>query len=216
MFTTWSAWEITQSGTVSRTVTPSVCWITSFSDSRCCTFTAQITLIPASMSASTSSQRFRNLEPGTFVCASSSTSATVGRRASTASTSISRSVTPRYSIARVGTLSSPSSNAAVSARPWVSMKPTTTSTPRCRSACASVSMRYVLPTPAAEPMYTLSFPRSRRLTSLRNSALSPLSGRSMPEAIMALRARRPGGAGQCIGAAFPHDRRRERHDPRGR
>ena len=34
---------------------------------------------------------------------------------------------------------------------WVSMKPSTTSTPLSRSSCASSSIRHVLPTPAAAP-----------------------------------------------------------------
>ena len=97
-FTTWSAWPTTQSGTVSRTVTPSSRSSTSLSDSRCCTLTAEMTLMPSSSSSSTSCQRLPLRAPGTFVCASSSTIATCGRRAITASTSISSSVTPRYSI----------------------------------------------------------------------------------------------------------------------
>jgi len=46
----------------------------------------------------------------------------------------------------------PSMRAAVSLRSWVSMNPSTTSTPRFFRACDSSSMRYVLPTPAAKPM----------------------------------------------------------------
>ena len=58
-----------------------------------------------------------------------------GRRASIASRSISLSVWPRYSIAWRGMTSSPSSSVSVSARPWVSTTPTTTSTPsRCALA----------------------------------------------------------------------------------
>ncbi len=88
----------TQSGTVSRTVTPSVSWMTSLSDSRCWTLTAEMTLIPSSSNATTSSHRLPRPAPGTFVWASSSTIATCGRRAMTASTSISSSTTPRYSM----------------------------------------------------------------------------------------------------------------------
>ena len=62
---------------------------TSLSDSRCWTLSVEITVIPASSSSSTSCQRFSFRDPGTFVWASSSTSATCGRRARTASTSIS-------------------------------------------------------------------------------------------------------------------------------
>ncbi len=50
----------------------------------------------------------RGREPGALECASSSMSATVGRRAITASTSISSTITPRYSIRRRGTTSRPS------------------------------------------------------------------------------------------------------------
>ena len=54
--------------------------------------TAEITSIPASSISSTSCQRFSLREPGTLVCANSSTRAISGRRASTASTSISSKV----------------------------------------------------------------------------------------------------------------------------
>src|SRR5450756_3139942 len=68
--------------------------------------------------------------------------------------------------------------AAVSARPWVSTKPTTMSIPRPRIASASSSIRYVLPTPAACPRYTFRFPRfGSREASLRNASGS---GRSFP------------------------------------
>src|SRR5664280_1095430 len=61
--------------------------------------------------------------------------------------------------------------AAVSARPCVSTKPTTTSIPRSRIACASSSIRYVLPTPAACPRYTFRFPRfGSREASFRNAS----------------------------------------------
>src|SRR5664280_3329658 len=61
--------------------------------------------------------------------------------------------------------------AAVSARPCVSTKPTTASIPRSRIACASSSIRYVLPTPAACPRYTFRFPRfGSREASLRNAS----------------------------------------------
>ena len=60
--------------------------------------TVEITSIPASSSSSTSCQRFSLREPGTLVCASSSTSATSGLRARIASTSISSNVVPRYSM----------------------------------------------------------------------------------------------------------------------
>ncbi len=61
-------------------------------------FTVVMTEIPASISSRTSCQRFSwRPEPGTLVWASSSTSATVGFRARTASRSISSKVDPRYS-----------------------------------------------------------------------------------------------------------------------
>ena len=68
-------------------------------------FSVEMTVIPASSSSSTSCQRFSFRDPGTFVCASSSTSATSGLRARIASTSISSNVVPRYSIVRRGTTS---------------------------------------------------------------------------------------------------------------
>ncbi len=58
--------------------------------------TVVITSIPASSSSSTSCQRFSLREPGTFVWAYSSTSATAGARARTASTSISSKSAPRW------------------------------------------------------------------------------------------------------------------------
>ncbi len=57
--------------------------------------TAEITSIPAASSSSMSCQRFSFRLPGTLVCASSSTSATSGRRARTASMSISVKLAPR-------------------------------------------------------------------------------------------------------------------------
>ena len=91
----WSARRTTASGIVSRCLMPVICSTTSLSDSRCWMLSVEMTSIPASSSSSTSCQRFSLREPGTFVCASSSTSATSGRRARTASTSISSNVVPR-------------------------------------------------------------------------------------------------------------------------
>ncbi len=65
--------------------------------------------------------------------------------------SISPSGTPLYWIVRRGITSTPSSSAAVSARPWVSTMPQTTSMPSARSRFASRSMATVFPTPAAIP-----------------------------------------------------------------
>ena len=72
--------------------TPVIRSTTSLSDSRCWMLTVEITSMPAASSSSTSCQRFSLREPGTLVWASSSTSATSGRRARTASTSISSNV----------------------------------------------------------------------------------------------------------------------------
>ena len=86
---TWSAARTIASGTVSRCGTPVIFSTTSLRDSRCWMLTAEITSIPASSSSSMSCQRFSLREPGTLVCANSSTRAISGRRASTASRSIS-------------------------------------------------------------------------------------------------------------------------------
>ena len=113
--------------------------------------TAEITSMPASSSSATSCQRLEFRDPGTLVCASSSTSAICGLRASTASTSISSKDAPRYSRRFLGTTSSPSIWAAVCGRPCVSANATTTSAPRSSRRCPSESMANVLPTPAAAP-----------------------------------------------------------------
>ena len=65
----------------------------------------RMTLVPWSSSQITSSHRLARWEPGTLACASSSTMATSGSRRTMASTSISSSVTPRYSMRRRGTTS---------------------------------------------------------------------------------------------------------------
>src|ERR1700677_2668154 len=61
---------------------------------------------------------------------------------------------------RRGTISRPSACASVSARPWDSRYPITTSRPLSASAAPSCSMRYVLPTPGAMPMKTFRCPFS--------------------------------------------------------
>ena len=86
---TWSAARTTASGTRSRCGTPVIFSTTSLSDSRCWMLTVEMTSMPAASSSSMSCQRFSFRDPGTLVCASSSTRATCGRRARTASTSIS-------------------------------------------------------------------------------------------------------------------------------
>jgi len=96
-------------------------------------FSVEITSIPAFSSSSMSCQRFSLRLPGTLVCAISSISATSGRRASTASRSISVKLAPRWSRIRRGTVSMLPSISSVYLRPWVSTRPTTTSVPRaCR------------------------------------------------------------------------------------
>src|ERR1700677_2934128 len=61
---------------------------------------------------------------------------------------------------RRGTISRPSACASVSARPWDSRYPITTSRPLSASAAPSCSMRYVLPTPGAMPIKTFRCPLS--------------------------------------------------------
>ena len=67
----------------------------------------------------------------------------------TAAVSISSKVFPRYSIVLRGMIGRPSASSAMALRPWVSTKPTTTSSPRWLRRCASASMVNVLPTPGA-------------------------------------------------------------------
>src|SRR5581483_11958422 len=86
-------------------------------------FIVVMTLIPLRSKSSTSWYRLGCPPPGALVWASSSTSATVGRRLRTASRSISSSTTPRYSTFRRGTCSRSPTSAAVSARPCVSTTP---------------------------------------------------------------------------------------------
>lgn len=77
-----------------RCRTPVIDSTTSPRDSRCWMLTVDITSMPAASSSSTSCQRLVLREPGTLVWASSSTRATWGLRASTASTSISVKTAP--------------------------------------------------------------------------------------------------------------------------
>ena len=114
-------------------------------------FSVEMTSMPASRTSSTSCQRFSLREPGTLVCASSSMSTTWGRRAMTASTSISSNVEPRYSIVVRGTTSRSRTWSSVFGRPWVSYRPMTTSVPRVWRRQPSLSMAYVFPTPGAAP-----------------------------------------------------------------
>ena len=73
-----SAPRSTSSGRRSLTGAPVIVATASATLSRCWTFIVLTTWMPASRMTSTSSQRFSRGEPGTFVWASSSTSATVG------------------------------------------------------------------------------------------------------------------------------------------
>src|SRR6266436_5802925 len=93
-----------------------------------------------------------------LVCASSSTSATHGLRARMASTSISSKSAPLYSIALRGTTSRFATRSPTAFRPWVSITPITTSSPRVCRRIASVSMVWVLPTPGAYPRNSLNVP----------------------------------------------------------
>jgi hypothetical protein len=92
-------------------------------------------------SSSTSCHRFGWRDPATFVCASSSTRINVGFLASAASRSNSSSFgMPGAAGERRGRISRPASCAAVSARPWVSMTPATTSVPALFRARAARSI----------------------------------------------------------------------------
>src|SRR5258708_6574789 len=93
-----------------------------------------------------------------LVCASSSTSATHGLRARMASTFISSKAAPLYSISLRGTTSRFATSSPTAFRPWVSITPFTTSSPRVCRRIASVSMVWVLPTPGAYPRKSLIRP----------------------------------------------------------
>ena len=149
--TTSSAWSKTVSGTVSQTLMPVMPPTTSFRLSMCCTLSVVNTSMPAARSSWMSCQRFGCREPGTFVCASSSTRISAGCRANAASRPNSSSVRSWYAIFARGRIGSSESSASVSLRPCVSSSPTTTSLPSCRSWRAAVSIAYVLPTPADAP-----------------------------------------------------------------
>ena len=120
---TSAAFCSTRSGTVSRTATPVMRDTTSARLSRCWMLSAVQTSMPASSSSSTSCQRLGCRLSGALVCASSSTTTSLGLRASAASMSNSSRILPRYSILRRGRISRPSIRASVSRRPWVSARP---------------------------------------------------------------------------------------------
>ena len=133
-------------------------------------FTVEITSMPAASSSSTSCHRFSLREPGTFVCASSSTSATFGRRARSASTSISSKDEPRYSMRRRGTTSRSSICAAVFSRPCVSTNPMTTSVPREHATATFVEHREGLADTGSRSEIDAELPASHRV-SLRSRRL---------------------------------------------
>ena len=60
----------------------------------------------------------------------------------------------------------------MSARPCVSIQPTTTSTPAAFRARAASSMANVFPTPAAAPKKSFSLPRAWRASSARTRSSS--------------------------------------------
>ena len=98
-----------------------------------------------------------------------------GLRASAASRSNSGSCAPRYSTIRGGRTSRPSSSAAVSARPWVSTMPTTTSTPSARFSRASEQHRVGLADAGGRAEEYLQ-PAARALRFLALHAASSASG----------------------------------------
>src|SRR5216684_6010711 len=75
-----------------------------------------------------------------------------------ASTSISSKSAPLYSIVLRGTTSRFATSSPTAFRPWVSITPITTSSPRVCRRIASVSMVWVLPTPGAYPRKSLNLP----------------------------------------------------------
>src|SRR5215813_8788269 len=95
-----------------------------------------------------------------------------------AATSISSNRAPRYSTRLRATTSSPSIAAMVSARPYGSTKPTTTSRPSWRRRLASASIAYVLPTPGAAPRYTWNSARSEPPDSPTSAACLGSAGES--------------------------------------
>src|SRR3974390_684934 len=93
-----------------------------------------------------------------LVWANSSTTATAGLRARTASTSISSKTVPLYSSFLRGIASSLAASSAVALRPWLSTTAATTSSPRLARRMASLNMEYVLPTPGAYPKNSFRIP----------------------------------------------------------
>src|SRR3974390_3414740 len=93
-----------------------------------------------------------------LVWANSSTTATAGLRARTASTSISSKTVPLYSSFLRGIASSLAASSAVALRPWLSTTAATTSSPRVARRMASLNMEYVLPTPGAYPKNSFRIP----------------------------------------------------------
>ena len=114
--------------------------------------TVEMTSMPASSSSSTSCQRFSFREPGTLVCASSSTNATLGLaredRVDVHLLEVAAAVRRR---ACRGTTSRSPICSAVVGRPCVSTKPTTTSVPRSGAPAALVEHRERLARRRAPP-----------------------------------------------------------------
>ena len=129
------------SGTVSRTRTRVKPATISFRLAICWMLSVVSTSMPASRSSSTSCQRLGWRQPGALVWASSSINATCGRRASIASRSNSVRVWAPWAMDWRGRISKGAVSATVSARPWVSMTPATTSVPPASMAapCRSIS-----------------------------------------------------------------------------
>ena len=140
---------------------------TSFRLSRCCTFIVDQTSMPASSSSSTSCQRLGWREPGDvgvrqLVDQDQPPACARARRRDRTPSACGRG--RRTSLQRQRAPGRPSS-AAVSARPWVSTTPITTSTPGRASRCAALQHRVGLADAGrgAEEDLQLAAPRLRLL-----------------------------------------------------
>ena len=148
-FTTSSARFRTQSGTVSRTRTPVVEAMASFSDldvldvDRGDDVDAGVERPPGRLR-----YRFWCVEPGALVCASSSMTAICGLpRQDRVEVHFPEGHAPVLDVAAAARLFTSPIIASVSARPCASTKPTTTSSPCRCSACASSSILITLAHP---------------------------------------------------------------------
>ena len=131
--------------------------------------TVVMTSMPAASSSSMSCQRFSLRDPGTLVCASSSTSATFGRAGQDGVEVHLAELRAAVGTVRRGTTSSPSSSSAVCWRPWVSTKPTTTSVPRSAGGGPRRAWRTSCPLPARRRGRPGASPRSRAPRSPRSA-----------------------------------------------